>query len=113
MKAHRYIAYETELEELRLLRKEQKGLTGKKSLADHAMVRRCHFIFERATRKFVGDLRLWLRWLEYCRQSDSARQTSRVRPCTCEARHKMQMRVFDSWDAGTLRGLSVCTRARM
>ena len=54
------------------------GLTGKKSLADHAMVRRCHFIFERATCKFAGDLRLWLRWLQYCRETDSARQTSKV-----------------------------------
>ena len=74
----RYIAYESELEQLRLLRRQSRGIVGKKTLADYALVRRCHFIFERATRKFAGDLRLWMRWLRFCRDSDTPRQTSRV-----------------------------------
>ena len=77
----RYIAYETELEQLRQLRKQSRGIVGKKTLADYALVRRCHFIFERASRKFPGDRRLWMRWLAFCRDSDTPRQTSRVRPC--------------------------------
>jgi hypothetical protein len=35
----------------------------KKSLADYAIVRRIHFIFERAVRKFKTDLSLWTAWL--------------------------------------------------
>ena len=77
---HRYIAYETELEQLRQLRKQSRGIVGKKTLADYARVRRGHFIFERALRKFAGDRRLWMRWLAFCRDSDTPRQTSRVRP---------------------------------
>ncbi|KAK9837160.1 hypothetical protein WJX81_007266 [Elliptochloris bilobata] len=74
-----YIQYESRLEELRRLRKDAAGLTGaKKSLADHALVRRVHFIFERATRKFRGDLALWHSWLQFCKDSRSARQMSKV-----------------------------------
>lgn len=75
---YRYVQYEQKLEELRLHRKEALGLHGKKSLADSAIVQRCHFIFDRACRRFKGDLRLWLRWLQFCRDSNSPRQMSRV-----------------------------------
>ena len=74
----RYIEYEQQVESLRLMRKKLRRLHGKPSLADHAGVRRVHFIFERATRKFAGDLGLWSRWLAYCRASGSTRRTSRV-----------------------------------
>ena len=41
-------------------------------------MRRIHFIYERATRKFRGDLDLWRRWLAYCRASKSNKQTSKT-----------------------------------
>lgn len=75
----RYAEYETKLEELRAHRKEIAGLKGKTTLADYAIVRRIHLIYERATRKFRGDLRVWLKWLHFCRSSGSTRQISRVR----------------------------------
>lgn len=50
----------------------------KKSLADFAIVRRIHFIFERAVRKFKTDLSLWTAWLEFCRSSNSNRRLGRV-----------------------------------
>ena len=59
------------------------GLQGKTTLADYAIVKRIHLIYERATRKFRGDLRVWLKWLHFCRTSGSTRQISRVHPpCT-------------------------------
>ena len=78
--SRRYIAYESELEQLRQLRKQARGIVGRKTLADYTLVRRCHFVFERASRKFAGDRRLWTRWLAFCRDSETPRQTSRVRP---------------------------------
>ena len=75
----RYAEYETKLEELRVHRKEITGLKGKTTLADYAIVRRIHLIYERATRKFRGDLRVWLKWLHFCRSSGSTRQISRVK----------------------------------
>ncbi|KAL0051659.1 hypothetical protein WJX82_011535 [Trebouxia sp. C0006] len=74
----RYAEYETKLEELRAYRKEITGLKGKTTLADYAIVRRIHLIYERATRKFRGDLRVWLKWLHFCRSSGSTQQISRV-----------------------------------
>lgn len=44
--------YETRLEQLRLHRRKERGITGKKTLADYCIPRRIHFIYERATRKF-------------------------------------------------------------
>ena len=75
---HRYVQYETKLEELRRLRKESRVLKGKKGLAESAIIRRIHFIYERATRKFRGDLRLWSAWLDFCKQSNSKRRLSQV-----------------------------------
>ncbi len=75
---HRYIEYESKLEELRKHRRQALDLKDKKTLADYALVRRIHFIFERAMRKFKGDLSLWTRWLEFCRSSSSAKQLSKV-----------------------------------
>lgn len=43
------------------------------------LISRCHFLYERATKKFKGDLRLWLSWLEYCKKNNSTRQISKVR----------------------------------
>ena len=74
----RYVRYETNLEELRRLRKESRVLKGKKGLAESAIIRRIHFIYERATRKFRGDLRLWSAWLEFCKASNSKRRLSQV-----------------------------------
>ena len=76
----RYAEYETKLEALRAHRKELMGLQGKTTLADYAIVKRIHLIYERATRKFRGDLRVWLKWLHFCRTSGSTRQISRVYP---------------------------------
>jgi hypothetical protein len=50
----------------------------KKSIADYAIVRRIHFIFERAVRRFRSDLSLWTAWLEFCRASNSNRRLGRV-----------------------------------
>jgi U3 small nucleolar RNA-associated protein 6 len=47
-------------------------------MSDFAMVRRIHFIFERAVRKFKTDLGLWTAWLEFCRNSNSNRRLGRV-----------------------------------
>lgn len=62
-----------------LLCSQNKSIAGKKkTLADYAIIRRIHFIFERAVRKFKSDLSLWTSWLEFCRASNSNRRLGRV-----------------------------------
>mmetsp|Transcript_22822 Transcript_22822/g.58091 ORF Transcript_22822/g.58091 Transcript_22822/m.58091 type:complete len:681 (-) Transcript_22822:163-2205(-) len=74
----RYIDYESKLEELRRHRKKALGIKGKKGPAEVGIIRRIHFIFDRATRKFKADLSLWVDWLKYCKQSKSSKQFSKV-----------------------------------
>jgi U3 small nucleolar RNA-associated protein 6 len=75
---HRYYEYEWKLEQLRRCRRKARGITGKRSLADYGLLRRIHFIFDRATRKFKGNLSVWMAWLEFCKSSRSSRQVSKV-----------------------------------
>lgn len=73
----RYIEYESTLAELLQLRKVKLGIK-EETKGEMSIVKRCHTVFDRATRKFRGDLRLWLGWLEYCKASNSTRQMSKV-----------------------------------
>ena len=68
----RYVEYEERLEELRRARRASRGIAGPKGLAEWCITRRTHFIYERATRKFRGDLDLWSRWLRFCQRTGSA-----------------------------------------
>lgn len=75
---YRYCEYEWRLEQLRQLRRKAKAISGKRSLADYGIVRRIHFIYDRSTRKFNGDASIWMSWLQFCRESNSKRQVSKV-----------------------------------
>ncbi len=52
----------------------------KKGLAEVGILRRVHFIYERATRKFKADLSLWLDWIAFCKRTKSNKQFSKVPP---------------------------------
>lgn len=75
---YRYAEYEMQLEELRRTRRKTRGIAGKRSLADYCIARRVHFVYERATRKFRGNLALWMAWLKHCRNTKSNIQFSKV-----------------------------------
>ena len=74
----RYIEYETSLDEIMKLRKATSGIKANIGKGEVGCVKRCHILYDRATKKFKGDLRLWLNWLEFCRASNSPRQMSKV-----------------------------------
>jgi U3 small nucleolar RNA-associated protein 6 len=74
----RYVEYETQLEQLRQLRRQDRNISGQRTLADYCIVRRTHFIFERMLRKFRGNTGLWSRWIAFCQRTGSGRQMSKV-----------------------------------
>lgn len=76
--ARRYLQFEGALEELRQHRKALLGLSSREGLAEGCITRRQHFIYERATRKFKGDLSLWLGWLQLCKDSGSFKRLSKA-----------------------------------
>ena len=68
--ALRYASYEIRLDTLRATRKDTLGLK-RHSVSDTAGVRRLHFIFARALRRFKGDVAMWLQYVEFCRRTGS------------------------------------------
>lgn len=77
---HRYVEYEKNLDEVMKLRKAAKGIQSNIGKGELGCIKRCHVVYDRATKKFRGDLRIWLSWLEFCKASNSARQMSKVKP---------------------------------
>ncbi|VVA98647.1 unnamed protein product [Arabis nemorensis] len=72
-----YIDYETKLDELRILRRKavsrQSDNKKKKSISDFAGVAKIVEIYRLATMRFKGDIGLWFRYLEFCRQKRNGR----------------------------------------
>eukprot|EP00449_Zooxanthella_nutricula_P051605 CAMPEP_0198566768 /NCGR_PEP_ID=MMETSP1462-20131121/103790_1 /TAXON_ID=1333877 /ORGANISM="Brandtodinium nutriculum, Strain RCC3387" /LENGTH=264 /DNA_ID=CAMNT_0044297805 /DNA_START=6 /DNA_END=796 /DNA_ORIENTATION=- len=72
-----YIRYEVALECLRHCR--SKALHWRRrTISDFAGVRRLHGIFDRGTKKFKGDLRMWYQHVDFCLRSGSTKALSRV-----------------------------------
>ncbi|ORY84479.1 U3 small nucleolar RNA-associated protein 6-domain-containing protein [Protomyces lactucae-debilis] len=74
----RYAEYEMNLEQLRRQRVKRLGITGKKTVSDFAGPRRVFFVFERAARKFHGDVDLWLQYINYAKQEKSAKVLAKL-----------------------------------
>ncbi|KAL0798352.1 hypothetical protein Bca101_053527 [Brassica carinata] len=77
-----YIEYESQLDELRRLRRkavssvqsgDEKKKKKKKSVSDYAGVAKIVEIYRLATRRFKGDISLWFKYLEFCRQKRNGR----------------------------------------
>ena len=52
---------------LRRHRKKKLGITTTRKDADNGIQNRIHDLFRRALRKFKGDLKLWLQYIEFSR----------------------------------------------
>lgn len=71
------VTYEIALESLR--RRRSKNLHWRrKTMSDFAGIRRLHLIFDRATSRFKGDLKLWYQYVDFCLRSGSTKLLSRV-----------------------------------
>ncbi|KAI5837475.1 U3 small nucleolar RNA-associated protein 6-domain-containing protein [Morchella snyderi] len=70
----RYAEYEMNLESLRRKRQARLGINGR----THAGQRRIFFLLDRATRRFPGDLGLWMQYIAYARRERSSKVLARV-----------------------------------
>lgn len=76
-----YVEYESHLDALLRLRKKavarelkkQGNKNLKKSKSDFAGLRRITGIYELALKRYKGDIDLWFRYLEFCRQKKNGR----------------------------------------
>ncbi|CAO3681564.1 unnamed protein product [Umbelopsis ramanniana] len=75
----RYIEYEMNLEALRKKRKSRlESKPAKQSLSDYAGTRRIFFVFERALRKFNGDISLWLQYIEFAKANGANKTLGKI-----------------------------------
>ncbi|KAJ5683967.1 RRNA processing protein Utp6 [Penicillium maclennaniae] len=70
----RYVEYEMNLETLRKKRVKRLGVRQ----AGHSGQRRIFFILERATRKFHGDLGLWIQYIDYARKQKAHKKLAMI-----------------------------------
>ncbi|KAL2039554.1 hypothetical protein N7G274_007826 [Stereocaulon virgatum] len=70
----RYAEYEMNLESLRKKRAKRLGVKS----TNHTGQRRIFFVLERATRKFQGDLGLWIQYIAYARKQRSNKKVSQI-----------------------------------
>ncbi|GBE81415.1 predicted protein [Sparassis crispa] len=75
----RYAAYEMGLEALRRKRVERlKQDTAPPSVSDYALVRRQFHIFERALKKFKGDVGLWIQYVRVAKKERARALVGRI-----------------------------------
>ncbi|MCJ1389008.1 U3 snoRNP protein [Xylographa bjoerkii] len=70
----RYAEYEMNLESLRHKRAKRMG----QKVASHAGQKRISFILERATRKFHGDIGLWMQYLDYSKKQKAYKKVAQI-----------------------------------
>lgn len=70
----RYAEYEMNLESLRMKRVKRMGIKA----STHPGQRRIFFILERATRKFHGDMGLWMQYVDFARRQKSSKKLSEI-----------------------------------
>lgn len=70
----RYAEYEMNLESLRRKRVRRLGV----KTSDHIGQRRIYFVLDRATRKFHGDIGLWMQYIAFARKQKSHKKVSQI-----------------------------------
>ncbi|KAI9680734.1 MAG: U3 snoRNP protein [Caeruleum heppii] len=70
----RYAEFEMNLEALRRKRVRRLGIKS----TNHSGQRRIFFVLDRATRKFHGDVRLWMQYVEYARKEKANKKVVQI-----------------------------------
>lgn len=70
----RYATYEMNLDSLRKKRCKRMGVKG----SMHSGQRTIFFILERATKKFPGDLGLWMQYIDFCAKEKANKKLAKV-----------------------------------
>lgn len=70
----RYATYEMNLDRLRKRRCKRLRIRS----TQYSGQRNVFFILERATKKFPGDIRLWMQYIEYCQQEKANKKLAKI-----------------------------------
>lgn len=73
----RYMQYEINLDMLKKKRKVRLGI--KRNLhGEQIVMKRIHTLFQNALKKFVGDIKLWIQYIEFCKHMGSTKMLGKV-----------------------------------
>lgn len=73
----RYMQYEINLDMLKKKRKSRLGIR-RNLQAEHAAVKKIYTLFQNALKKFVGDIKLWIQYIEFCKHMGSLKILGKV-----------------------------------
>lgn len=73
----RYMQYEINLDMLKKKRKSRLGIR-RNLQAEHAAMKKIHTLFQNALKKFVGDIKLWIQYIEFCKHMGSLKILGKV-----------------------------------
>lgn len=71
----RYATYEANLDSLRKKRCQRLGIKGTRTFAGQRTV---FFVLDRATKKFPGDMGLWMQYIQFCQKEKANKKLARV-----------------------------------
>lgn len=71
----RYAVYESNLDSLRKKRCHRLGIKGSKTFSGQRTV---FFVLDRATKKFPGDMGLWMQYIQFCQKEKANKKLARV-----------------------------------
>ncbi|KAK5135195.1 hypothetical protein LTR08_005582 [Meristemomyces frigidus] len=71
----RYATYEMNLDSLRKKRCKRLGVKGAKGYSGQRTV---FFVLERATKKFPGDMGLWMQYIQFCQREKATKKLAKV-----------------------------------
>lgn len=69
----RFIDYELKLENLKRMRIKKFGITDISEGCRYKSMQRIHSIFQKSLKKFKTDIKLWMKYIEYCKSVESER----------------------------------------
>ncbi|KAK4612465.1 U3 small nucleolar RNA-associated protein 6 [Fulvia fulva] len=71
----RYATYEMNLDGLRKKRRKRLGIKGAKTFNGQRTV---FFVLDRATKKFPGDMGLWMQYIDFCSKEKASKKLAKV-----------------------------------
>ena len=54
------------------------GIKGKVTISDYSIKRRIYHLFDRATTKFAGDVKLWVQYIEFAKNEGDDKVLSKI-----------------------------------
>ena len=108
----RYLQMEMNFESLMRVRRKRLGQPPN-GASVYAVRKRTHFIFSRATRRFKGDERMWLQWIDYAERTKAHNRLGQARAGAIMREPELVCRVSQPVARAPVRAVRAGVRTRL